>query len=162
MFYGTECISSTAHAHIETPFFKGNVVALVLSSPVEDIILGNIVGVKECTWTENNGGRYEREPHDTRERSVSNFMTRAQKTTEERVNNQVTPVNKSKQNSDSVINFDAIGKLDKHTFRIEQESDRSLDPLRANESYYIKEGLLYRHAKKNNSTECRVLCGNKY
>ena len=75
-------------------------------------------------------------------------MTRAQKTAEERVNNQDTPVNKSKQTSDSVINFDAIGILDKHTFRIEQKSDRSLNPLRSNESYYIKEGLLYRHARK--------------
>ena len=140
MFGGTECTLPTAHAHIETPFFKGNVVALVLSSPVADIILGNIVGVNDSTWRENNGGRYEREPDDTRERNVANVMTRTQKTAEERVNNQVTPVNKSKQNSDSVINFDAIGKLDKHTFRIEQESDRSLDPLRSNESYYIKKG----------------------
>ena len=112
MVDGTECTLPTAHAHIETPLFKGNVVALVLSSPAEDIKLGNIVGVNGFTWRENNGGRYEREPHDTRERSVSNVMTRAQKTTEERVNNQDTPVNKSKQNSDSVINSDAIGKLD--------------------------------------------------
>ena len=65
MFYGTECTLPTAHAHIETPFFKSNVVALVLSSPVEDIILGNIVGVNGFTWRENNGGRYEREPDDT-------------------------------------------------------------------------------------------------
>ena len=35
---------------------------------------------------------------------------------------------------------------------MEQESDQSLNPLRSNESYNIKEGLLYRHAKKNNST----------
>ena len=109
---GTECTLPTAHAHIGTPFFKGNVGALVLSSPVEDIILGNIVGVNDSTWKENNGFRYEREPHDTRERSVSNVMTRAQKATEERVNIQFIPVNKSKQNSDSVINSDAIGKLD--------------------------------------------------
>ena len=40
--------------------------------------------------------------------------------------------------------------MDKHTF---QESDRSLDPLRSNESYSIKEGLVYKHAKKNNSTD---------
>ena len=65
MVDGTECTLPTAHAHIETPFFKGNVVALVLSSPVEDIILGNIVGVNGFTWRENNGGRYEREPDDT-------------------------------------------------------------------------------------------------
>ena len=87
-------------------------------------------------------------------------MTPAQKTAEKRVNNQDTPVNKSKEDSDSVINFDAIGKLDKHTFRIEQESDRSLDPLRSNESYYIKEGLLYRHVKKNNSTDQPVVPGS--
>ena len=150
MFDGTECTLPTAHAHIETPCFKGNVVALVLSSPV---------GVKDSTWRENNGGRYEREPYDTRERNVANVMTRAQKTAEERVNNQDTPVNKSKQKSDSVINFNAIGKLDKHTFRIKQESDRSLDPLRSNEPNYIKKGLLYRHAKKNNSTDqLVVLC----
>ena len=129
----------------------------VLSSTVADIILGNIVGVNDSTWRENNGGRYKRKPDDTRERNVANVMTRAQKTAEEIVNNQDTPVNKSKQNSDSVINFDAIGKLNKHTFRIEQENDRSLDPLRSNESYYIKEGLLYRHAKKNNSTDQLVV-----
>ena len=150
MFDGMECTLPTAHAHIETPFFKGNVVVLVLSSPVDNIILENIVGVNDSTWRENNGGRYEGEPDDTRGRNVTNVMTRPQKTAEERVNNQDTLVNKSKQNSDSVINFDAIGKLDKHTVRIEQESDRSFDPLRSNESYYIKEGLLYRHAKKNN------------
>ena len=140
MFDGTECTLPTAHAHIETPFFKGNVVALFLSSPVADRILGNIVGVNDPTWRENNGGRYERELEDTRECNVTNAMTRAQKTAEGRVHNQDSPVNKSKQNSDSVINFDAIGKLDKHTFRIEKESDQSLDPLRSNESYYIKEG----------------------
>ena len=54
MFDGTECTLPTAHAHIETPFFKGYVVALVLSSPVADIILGNIVGVNDSTWRENN------------------------------------------------------------------------------------------------------------
>ena len=47
MFDGTECTLPTAHAHIETPFFKGNVVALVLSLPVGDIIPGNIVGVND-------------------------------------------------------------------------------------------------------------------
>ena len=113
------------------PIVKGNVVALALSSHVADIILGDIVGVNDSTWRKNNGGRYKREPDDTRVRNVANVMTLAQETAEERVNNQDTPVNKSKQNSDSVINFDALGKLDKHTFRIEQESDRSLDPLRS-------------------------------
>ena len=49
MFDGTECALPTAHAHIETPFFKGSVVALVLSSHVADIILANIVGVNDST-----------------------------------------------------------------------------------------------------------------
>ena len=61
------------------------------------------------------------------------------------------------QNRDSAINLDSLGKLDKHTFLIEQESDRSLDPLRSNESYYLKDGLLYRHAKKKNSTHQLVV-----
>ena len=36
MFDGSECTLPTAHAHIDTPFFKGNVIALVVSSPVAD------------------------------------------------------------------------------------------------------------------------------
>ena len=60
-------------------------------APVADIILRNIVGLNDSPWREDNGGRYEREPDDTRERNVANVMTRAQKTAEERVNNQDTP-----------------------------------------------------------------------
>ena len=54
-----------------------------------------------------------------------------------------------------------MGKLDKHTFRIEQECDRSLDLLREKaareDSYYFKEGLLYRQAKKDNGTDQLVV-----
>ena len=88
MFDGTECTLPTAHAHIETPFFKDNVVALVLSSQVANIILGNIVGVNDSTWRESNVGRHEQEPDDTRESKIANAMTQAQKTAEERVSNQ--------------------------------------------------------------------------
>ena len=66
MLDGKKCTLPTAHAHNETPFFKGYVVALVLSSPVADIIRANIVGVNDSTWRENNGGRYEPELNDTR------------------------------------------------------------------------------------------------
>ena len=80
MFDGTECIVPTAHAHIDTPFFKGNVVTMVLSSSVADIILGNIVGVNDSTWKESNAGQHEQEPEETREPKVANVMMRAQKT----------------------------------------------------------------------------------
>ena len=156
-FHLYRTILTIAHAYIETPFSKGNVVALVLLSRVADIILGNIVSVNDSTWRARNVGRHEQQPDDTREHKAANVMTRAHKIAEERVSNQDTRIHPSKQKSDSAINLDALGKLDKHTFLIEQESDRSLDPLRSNESYCIQEGLLYRHAKKNNSTDQLVV-----
>ena len=67
MFDGSECTLPTAHAHIDTAFFKGNVIALVVSSPVADIILGNIIGINDSTANENNEGRHEREPDSSRE-----------------------------------------------------------------------------------------------
>ena len=79
MFDGSECTLPTAHAHIDTPFFKGNVIALVVSSPVADIILGNIIGINDSTANENNVGRHEREPDSSREKNVVNVITRAQK-----------------------------------------------------------------------------------
>ena len=116
---GTECALPTVHAHIDAPFFKDNVVPLVLLSPVAGVILGNIVGFDDCIWKESNVGRREKEPDDTRERKVANVVTHAQKTAEERISNQDTrQQHPSERNIDSLINLDFFGKLDKHTFRI--------------------------------------------
>ena len=162
MFDGSECTLPTAHAHIDTPFFKGNVIALVVSSPVADIILGNIIGINDSTANENNVGRHEREPNSSREQKFVNVITRAQKKLDENINNQDTHTHSQLEKShDSEINLDSLGKLDKHTFRIEQECDRSLDLLREKaareDSYYFKEGLLYRQAKKDNGTDQLVV-----
>ena len=81
MFDGSECTLPTAHAHIDTPFFKGNVIAPVVSSPVADIILGNIIGINDSTANENNVGRHEREPDSSGEQKFVNVITRAQKKT---------------------------------------------------------------------------------
>ena len=162
MFDGSECTLPTAHAHIDTPFFKGNVIALVVSSPVADIILGNIIGINDSTANENNVGRHEREPDSSREQNFVNVITRAQKKLDENINNRDTHTHSQLEKShDSVINLDSLGKLDKNTFRIEQECDRSLDLLREKaareDSYYFKEGLLYRQAKKDNGTDQLVV-----
>ena len=117
MFDGTEYTLPTAHAHIDAPFFTGNVVAMVLPSPVTGIILGNIVSANDSTWKESNVGRHEQEPDDTRE--VANVMTRAQKIAEERVRNQDASTQRQpERNIDSKINLNSLGKLDKRTFRI--------------------------------------------
>ena len=162
MFDGSECTLPTAHAHIDTPFFKGNVIALVVSSPVADIILGNIIGINDSTANENNVGRHEREPDSSGEQKFVNVITRAQKKLDENINNRDTHTHSQLEKShDSEINLDSLGKLDKHTFRIEQECDRSLDLLREKaareDSYYFKEGLLYRQAKKDNGTDQLVV-----
>ena len=162
MFDGSECTLPTAHAHIDTPFFKGNVIALVVSSPVADIILGNIIGINDSTANENNVGRHEREPDSSGEQKFVNVITRAQKKLDENINNRDTHTHSQLEKShDSEINLDSLGKLDKHTFRIEQECDRSLDLLREKaareDSYYYKEGLLYRQAKKDNGTDQLVV-----
>ena len=162
MFDGSECTLPTAHAHIDTPFFKGNVIALVVSSPVADIILGNIIGINDSTANENNVGRHEREPDSSREQKFVNVITRAQKKLDENINNRDTHTHSQLEKShDSVINLDSLGKLDKHTFRIEQECDRPLDLLRGKgareDSYYFKECLLYRQAKKDNGTDQLVV-----
>ena len=162
MFDGSECTLPTAHAHIDTPFFKGNVIALVVSSPVADIILGNIIGINDSTANENNVGRHGREPDSSREQNFVNVITRAQKKLDENINKRDTHTHSQlEKNHDSVINLDSLGKLDKHTFRIEQECDRSLDLLREKaareDSYYFKEGLLYRQAKKDNGTDQLVV-----
>ena len=162
MFDGSECTLPTAHAHIDTPFFKGNVIALVVSSPVADIILGNIIGINNSTANENNVGRHEREPDSSGEQKFVNVITRAQKKLDENINNRDTHTHSQLEKShDSEINLDSLGKLDKHTFRIEQECDRSLDLLREKaareDSYYFKEGLLYRQAKKDNGTDQLVV-----
>ena len=162
MFDGSECTLPTAHAHIDTPFFKGNVIALVVSSPVADIILGNIIGINDSTANENNVGRHEREPDSSGEQKFVNVITRAQKKLDENINNRDTHTHSQLEKShDSEINLDSLGKLDKHTFRIEQECDRSLDLLREKaareDSYYFKGGLLYRQAKKDNGTDQLVV-----
>ena len=143
MFDGSECTLPTAHAHIDTPFFKGNVIALVVSSPVADIILGNIIGMNDSTANENNVGRHEREPDSSGEQKFVNVITRAQKKLDENINNRDTHTHSQLEKShDSEINLDSLGKLDKHTFRIEQECDRSLDLLREKaareDSYYLQ------------------------
>ena len=113
MFDGSECTLPTAHAHIDTPFFKGNVIALVVSSPVADIILGNIIGINDSTANENNVGRHEREPDSSREQKFVNVITRAQKKLDENINNRDTHTHSQLEKShDSVINLDSLGKLD--------------------------------------------------
>ena len=48
-------------------------------------------------------------------------MTRAQKAAEERVSKQKTRIHKSKQNNDSAINLDALGKLDQTRFALNKK-----------------------------------------
>ena len=76
-------------------------------------------------------GRHEREPDSSGEQKFVNVITRAQKKLDENINNRDTHTHSQLEKShDSEINLDSLGKLDKHTFRIEQECDRSLDLLR--------------------------------
>ncbi|GFO32871.1 hypothetical protein PoB_005937600 [Plakobranchus ocellatus] len=85
MFDGSEKKFRKATAFIETPFFTGKVTALALANPVVDVIVGNIIGVRDQPNLNEQSPTWKDDP-DSAHKAHTYVSTRAQKSTADNVN----------------------------------------------------------------------------
>ena len=144
-----------AEITIDSPYYKGKTEAMVMATPVFDLILGNIQGAKsivdaDCKWTAT---------HDDKEGCISSLQTASQAITRSMSQKLEKPLKLLKVPD---IKLSVTPKM--QDFIAEQEQDSTLkgvwekakDPeamprvtKNAETTYKVKTGILYRIHKKN-------------
>ena len=117
MFDGSEKQFPTAYASIVTPFFEGEVVALVLSSPIANAVLGNISGINDARLKELETHDQDNSRDGTHVKKLANTVTRAQTKYNE---NSFQPKRKEFVSGNQHVG-DILKGLDKQNLRDEQE-----------------------------------------
>lgn len=158
MFNGQVVELETAYATIHTPFYSGKVICFVLDNAVADVIVGNIEGVPDPfkansqNYSDRDDSDYSRKLPDAGNAVTRANTRQARADTNESATSDIQQLNEVVH--DSVTD---IQELSEHTFRLEQQNDASLNDIRyqafQGDSYVIKNGLIYRKSRRNNSND---------
>ena len=170
MFDGSHARLPTAYAHIDTPFYTGNVVAIILPNPVCDLVIGNIDGVDDSHLNDFSERRdhADNDEHPTYHACVStrasckadNPLSSANDLSTANVscknkNNEIKDTEsshtKKTTTSEPIIDIGHIFDVD--NFVIAQANDPSLNEIREkallNDTYFFKDNIIYRRAQKD-------------